>query len=631
MCGFAGLYLPRSAADRRIDLGAMLGVMRHRGPDGCRTHVSADGRFQAGFARLAIIDAATGDQPLVEDGGAVAFLGNGEIYNYIELRQELEADGVAFRTHGDMEPALKLYRRQGDAFVDALNGMFALAVHDQAADRLLLARDRLGIKPLYWTLLPGGGLLFASEIKALFASGLVTPAIDPAAVAAYLAHGWVPAPATLYRGINKLPPGCRLSMDGSGEIRLERYWAPAAAADLPADAGAARAALTALMRDAVRLQLRADVPMAALLSGGIDSGMVVALAASQSATPINTFTVRFAGAAVDESPLAALVAERYGTRHTCFDLDTGALADALPRLVWHTEEPLYDASLLPNFLINEVLSRQTRVVLNGTGGDELFGGYGRYFRQPVEARYLRLPGWLRHGVVEPAVGTLSPMTAWRLGRAEHFDGNRGRYLFEHSTHFPPPLRRLIGCPLPVGKSAQEAAFAGWRGDSTAGALAADMATYLPEDLLLLLDRSTMAASVEGRVPLLDHRLVEAALALPAEQRTPGGRQKGLLRAIAADWLPAPLLTAPKHGFVSPVAAWFRSDPLAKAVVRILTSRQCLERGWWTAEGIHRLAADRATHAYRLYSLLMLEMTVRVHVDGGADARSASLFDYAGAS
>jgi|AGTN01.2.fsa_nt_gi asparagine synthase (glutamine-hydrolyzing) len=608
MCGIAGLFLPRGAAHRDADLAAMLAVMRHRGPDGTGRYVSENRRFQGAFTRLAIIDLATGDQPLVEDRGRYVFLGNGEVYNYRELRAELEARGHAFRTKGDMEPALKLYGERGLDFVHALNGMYGLALHDRDADRLVLVRDRLGIKPVYWAQVMGGGIVFASEIKALFASGLVEPQVDEASIPSYLAHGYVPAPRTLFRGVNKLPPGHFLVAAGDGSLRVERYWAARPALDLPQGEPAIRAHMTELLADSVRLQLRSDVPLGAMLSGGIDSGLMVALAARALDRPLNTYTVRFQGAAYDESPLAAEVAARYGTRHTLFELSTDAVAEELPRLAWYCDEPLFDASLLPNHLINQVLCRETRVVLNGSGGDELFAGYGRYFRLPVEASYLRLPLLLRRGIK----AAVNPMLAWRLARAEKFDGDRGGYLHDHTTQFPPPLRRFLGCGEEVAV-AQREALAGFEGPGDTAALVADLSTYLPEDLLLLMDRTTMANSVEGRVPFLDHRMVEAALAVPPLIRTPGGRQKALERAMAADLLPASVLAAPKQGFASPVPAWM-AGALLPGIRRLLTHPRTLARGFWSKPGVNALLADPKTHAFRLYALAMLELTIRLHAE-----------------
>ncbi|NQU68998.1 MAG: asparagine synthase (glutamine-hydrolyzing) [Rhodospirillales bacterium] len=637
MCGLAGLFLPRQANVVEARLDAMVGALRHRGPDGQKTWVSDDRRYQAGFARLAIIDLETGDQPMVESSGSNArvLMGNGEIYNYVELRAR-EA-GYRFRSEGDMEVVLPLARRMGPDFVDVLNGIYALALYESEPHRLTLVRDRLGAKPLYWAKTAGGGVLFASEIKALFASGLITPAIDEAAVSSYLAHGYVPAPDTLYKGVRKLAPGHRMIVSAEGAISIERYWQPAPDQKPLTHPVEARERLLELMRDAVRLQLRSDVPLGALLSGGLDSGMIVALAAETLDRPLHTYTVRFEGAAVDEAPLAAEVAARYGTTHTTFDLETADVGAQLPSLAWYADEPLFDATLLPNYLITKELAGSVKVALSGTGGDELFAGYPRYFPKPIEQAYVRTPQFLRQHLIEPAIRQVSPMTAWQLARVRNLGGNRGAYLFEHSTLFPPPMRTLIGNRALPPDSRQAAAFDDFvrvapSTDLQTGGLAAEMTTALSEDLLALLDRTTMAAGVEGRVPLLDHRLVGAALSVPESVRTPGGHAKALQRDIAREFLPSAVINAPKQGFASPVAAWF-GDELGSQALRILTRRETLARGWWTQGGIDALFTDVNRHGARIYALLMLELAIRIHVEDGSHdtAPTAGLAEFAEAA
>lgn len=613
MCGIAGLFLPKDAPQQAANLSAMMAILAHRGPDGERIWVSPDRRYQVGFRRLAIIDLETGDQPILSHGGTHVLVGNGEIYNYLELRATPEAARYPFKTKGDIEVVLPLHAVLGDAFVHRLNGMYALALYDSARHRLLLVRDRLGVKPIYWSRLASGGVVFASEVKALFASGLVTPEVDETSVSAYLAHGYVPSPATLYRGVFKLPPAHMLTAEADGTVAVASYWQARPAEEFPRHPTAMVERLTELLDDAVRLQLRSDVPLGVLLSGGIDSGLVVALAARRLGQPLATYTVRFEGSDVDETPLAAEVARRYSTRHTTFDLSVRSVAEHMPRLAWFCDEPLADASLLPNYLIESVLGREIRVALNGTGGDELFAGYGRYFPLPVERRYMMLPHWLRQSVIEPVVAGLSPMTAWRLKRAEKFRHDRGGYLHDHSTLFPRPMLHRIGSRLSPAETAQRRFFDAFAGPAETAALYADLNTYLPENLLTLLDRTSMAVSVEGRVPFLDHRLVEAALAVPPEVRTPNGRQKGLERTIAARFLPEAVLSAPKQGFASPANAWFRG-PLAGFARRLLTRPETLARGWWTAEGIEHLLGNPDRHGHRVYALLMLELAVNLHVE-----------------
>ena len=609
MCGIAGLFWPRGATPVEADLDSMTEIMRHRGPDGEGTYVSPDRRYQAGFRRLAIIDLETGDQPIVEGDGERVLMGNGEIYNYLELRRGLP--DYAFQTRGDMEVVLPLAAALGPDFVHRLTGMFALALFESRPHRLTLVRDRLGIKPLYWARIEGGGILFASEIKALFASGLIEPAVDEAAVSSYLGHGYVPAPATLFAGVNKLPPGSMLVQEGEGEPTVSRYWRAEPARDLPLGADEMAEYFTGLLGDSVALHLRSDVPVGALLSGGLDSGLIVALAAQLAERPIQTFTVRFEGATVDESPLARAVAERSGAPHRILELPAMGVGDHLPRLAWLSEEPLADAALLPNVLIEEAVGHHLKVVLNGTGGDELFAGYGRYFQLPVERLYLALPRWFRRSVAEPLVGSISPLRAWQLARSEKFMS--GGYLHDHSTLFPAPVRDLIGNRDQPPPPAQAQYFAEFEGAAQSGALYADLNTYLPDDLLTLLDRSSMAAGVEGRVPFLDHRLVEAALAVPPEIRTPGDRQKGLQRAMAERLLPRDVIEAPKRGFASPVPEWMEAG-LGVQARRLLNDRRALDRGWWTADGIERLFSDPRRHGFRIYALLMVELAVRILVE-----------------
>lgn len=609
MCGIAGLFLPNNASEKTADVQAMLQIMSHRGPDGEKLYHSNDKRFQAGFKRLAIIDLETGDQPIIERGGARVLLGNGEIYNYLELRKKPETQNYPYHTKGDMEVILPLHSAFGADFVDHLNGMFALALYERDAHRLTLVRDRLGIKPLYWSEIAGGGIVFASEIKSLLASGLVQVSIDEAAVSSYLTHGYVPAPLTLFRGVNKLAPGHHLIAENDGSIKIERYWRAGPTPDIPIRGPEIEQYLTELLTDSIKLQLRSDVPLGVLLSGGLDSGLIVAIAAGLADKPLETFTVRFEGSSVDETPLAAMVSERYGTNHHQLDLPMEGVADHLLRLAWFTEEPLNDAALLPNFMIEQALGKHLRVALNGTGGDELFAGYGRYFLLPVERRYLRLPSPLRT-LTEACT---SSMRSWQLGRAEHFHGNRGQYIHDHSTYFPPPVRKLIGNSQTIPEALQAQSFMAFNGEPQTGALIADLESYLPEDLLLLLDRSSMAASVEGRVPFLDHRFVEAALSVPPHIRAPQGKQKAFERRIAAKFLPAPLLDAPKRGFASPVPAWMRAG-LGDHAKRLLTRPESLDRGWWTQQGINSLLADPNRHAFRVYSLVMLELAVRLFVE-----------------
>lgn len=612
MCGLAGVYRPDGQPPLTADLKAMAQIMRHRGPDGTEIYRHPDGKYHTVFNRLAIIDLETGDQPIVEGDGRRVLMGNGEVYNYVELRRD--APDYAFQTKGDMEVILPLASRHGVDFVDHLEGMYALALYDARDHQLTLVRDRFGIKPLYWAQpTPGGAIIFASEIKAIFASGLMKAEIDDENVPVYLAHGYVPAPKTIFKGVHKLPPAHRAIIDRTGEMTIERYWRAGSKTTNTQNVDEAVEQLDGLLSDSITQQLRSDVPVGALLSGGLDSGLVVAHAARQSSRSLKTFTVRFEGAQVDESPLALQVAQRYGTDHQTLEVSASDVAQDLPELAWFMEEPSNDAATYPNYLIERVLGSHVKVALNGTGGDELFAGYGRYFQTPIEQRYLRFPGTIRRQFVEPLVNQIAPQLAWKLARADKFLEDGGGYLHDHTTLFSGPMRTRLHGRMDAVRQAQVVAYEAAKGDHQSRALIADIETYLPEDLLHLLDRTTMAVSVEGRVPFLNTALADAALALPAHIRAPEGQQKWLERKIAERHLPRDLLNAPKQGFASPVPAWMKGN-LGQQVRALLTRPQSLEREWWTASGVEELLQQPTRYAFQLYALIMLELTARMFTE-----------------
>ncbi|MGB0670534.1 MAG: asparagine synthase (glutamine-hydrolyzing) [Rhodospirillales bacterium] len=616
MCGFVGLFTPLGSRIEDAELDRRLEAIGHRGPDGRRQATLREGRFQAGFNRLAIIDLEASDQPLYSRSERFCLLGNGEIYNFVELRKRF-AD-YPFATQGDMEVVFPALETLGDDFISPLAGMFALALYDSQDHRLTLVRDRLGIKPLYYAITAAGGILFASEPKALLAGDLIAPALDEAGVAAYLVQGYIPGNGTLYRGIYKLGPGEKLIVSASGETHLERYWRPSPATDAPPDAQSRRQWIADKLNHSVSEHLQSDVPLGALLSGGIDSGLVVALAAQLHPQPLKTFSVRFSGADYDETPLAEQVARRYGTEHETLVVSDADLVRDLVRLAWFMDEPLADPALGPNRVIEERLRERVTVTLNGTGGDELFGGYLRYFPHPLEQRYQRLPRALRTRLIEPLLQRLAPHRAWQLARADRRHTDPGGYLNDHTRVLPPALLARLGIQLPLREPISSRIYNETTGEDQARQLAADMDGYLAGNLLPLLDRTSMMESVEGRVPFLDHRLVEAALALPDAERCPDGRQKGFLRDLARDYLPEAVLTAPKRGFASPVPTWMAGE-LGPMAQRLLTSKSALERGIWTATGIKGLLAEPRRHAFALYALLMLDLTIRLHIEGRGDA------------
>jgi asparagine synthase (glutamine-hydrolysing) len=555
----------------------------HRGPDD-------DGLFARGpvalaARRLSIIDLDHGHQPIANEDGSVVVVQNGEIYNYRELKRELEGSGHRFRTDCDTEVLVHLYEQHGDAFAERLRGMFAVAVWDEREGRLLLARDRFGIKPLYYRLREGS-LSFASELKAMLEQPGFSREIDPRAMSAYLAFNSIPAPMTIFAEARKLPPGQLLSWR-RGEIELSRYARPA-----PVDAERVRQGsadelgeeLREVLRDSVRAHLVADVPVGVLLSGGIDSGGITALAAAESAAALKTFSIGFEESGFDELSRARLVAERFATDHHELIVRPDAV-ELLPKLVESFDEPFGDSSALPTYLVSELASGEVKVALSGEGGDELFGGYFTYVADLLAPRLGRLAT-----LASPLIEAL-PSSDARVG----FDYKAKRFARAAAL---PPLERHHGWKeifsADLRGSLLGARDPGWdpldlyrqRYAETAGAepLArmqdVDLGIYLVDDLLVKTDRLSMAHSLELRVPFLDQRVAEFALALPTALKVRGLAKKRLLRQALAPLLPKEVVRGRKQGFSIPLAAWLRGplEPFARDVLSAATlERQgCLD-------------------------------------------------------
>jgi asparagine synthase (glutamine-hydrolysing) len=557
--------------------------LTHRGPDD-------DGVFHRGpvalaARRLSIIDLDHGHQPIANEDGSVVVVQNGEIYNYRELKRELEGSGHRFRTDCDTEVLVHLYEQHGDAFAERLRGMFAVAVWDEREGRLLLARDRFGIKPLYYRL-HEGSLSFASELKAMLELPGFSRAIDPRAMSAYLAFNSIPAPMTIFAEARKLPPGQLLSWR-RGEIELSRYARPA-----PVDADQVRRGsadglaeeLREVLRDSVRAHLVADVPVGVLLSGGIDSGGITALAAAESSAALKTFSIGFEESGFDELARARLVAERFATDHHELIVRPDAV-ELLPKLVESFDEPFGDSSALPTYLVSELASGGVKVALSGEGGDELFGGYFTYVADLLAPRLGRLAT-----LASPLIEAL-PSSDARVG----FDYKAKRFARAAAL---PPLERHHGWKeifsADLRGSLLGARDPGWdpldlyrrRYAETAGAepLArmqdVDLGIYLVDDLLVKTDRLSMAHSLELRVPFLDQRVAEFALALPTALKVRGLAKKRLLRQALAPLLPKEVVRGRKQGFSIPLAAWLRGplEPFARDVLAAATlERQgCLD-------------------------------------------------------
>jgi asparagine synthase (glutamine-hydrolysing) len=550
VCGIAGIYRFDEAPPETRALQAMLDRMVHRGPDDQGTF--ADGGLAFGIRRLSIIDVKGGHQPIESEDGRYCIVFNGEIYNFLELRAELVGRHT-FRTHSDTEVLLHLYEERGPACLADLNGMFAFAVWDRRERELFVARDRLGIKPLFYVAEPGR-FAFSSELRSLVElTG--RRAIDETAFLMYLLMMYVPAPDCLVEGVRKLPPAHYLKIDRHGRIETRRYWDVERFGDARLDEGEARERLLELLRDAIRLQQRSDVPLGVFLSGGLDSGTVVALMAEQVTQPVRTFSVGFEGHLYDERPAARMVAARHGAVHRELLLDAKAAIATLPEVAAYIDEPVCDSAAVPTLLLSR-LAREDgiKVILNGTGGDEVFGGYPRYSDQGVRRALAALPLGLRRlaglalgvGGSPHALRVRNPMVDYLCRISGRLD-LMGRLLRDPAWterltgRLDDLLSPLFHDPRLVTDVSRRTYF--------------DLHTYLVGDLLALLDKMTMAASVEGRVPLLDHRLVEWMFALPDRFRVAGGTTKRLFRQAIGDLLPTEVLATPKRGFGAPVGHW----------------------------------------------------------------------------
>jgi asparagine synthase (glutamine-hydrolysing) len=621
MCGIAGIVSkdePDAALVRR-----MCDVLTHRGPDGAGYHQSAHAAL--GMRRLAIIDVAGGQQPVYNEDRTVAAVFNGEIYNFAELRAELQGRGHHMVTEGDSECIAHLYEEYGDSLVDHLRGMFAFAVWDGRRRRLLLARDRAGKKPLYWRH-DGKSLSFGSELKALAADPGLGRRIDLTALHHYLTYQYVPAPWSIYEGVNKLPPGHILTWH-DGMIETRRYWELAGSPNEEVSSvPQAAERLRELLLQATRIRMMSERPLGAFLSGGIDSSAVVAAMAQSASEPVKTFSIGFEDATLDERAYARIVANRYGTDHH-EQIVTSSALEVLPSLAWHYDEPFADSSAIPTFYVSQLSSQHVTVVLTGDGGDESFGGYMRYL---AISRAGRLPV---PGVIRPSLRSMS-MRLFAAG-----DGQRvqraARMLDVLSQPSSRRYARLVSCFMPEHKLAIytddmveqvggvdsyeliDRAFAASSSPSLAGKLMdVDIHTYLPGDILVKVDIATMACSLEARCPFLDHHLMEWAAGLPTQLKLRRGTTKFLLKKAMEPWLPPELLSRDKQGFGVPMATWLRTSfrDLARDVLTDATARS---RGMFRPEAITKLLAEHdqgRDHATRIWALIQFELWHRAYVD-----------------
>jgi asparagine synthase (glutamine-hydrolysing) len=635
VCGIAG----KVSLDRAVDaslLEQMCAVIEHRGPDS-RGTFREDG-VGLGVQRLAIIDLETGDQPIFNEDESIVVLQNGEIYNYRELRRELEARGHRFSTQSDTEVIVHLYEDHGDACVDRLRGMFAFAIWDRRRRRLLLGRDRVGKKPLFYAV-RNGSLWFASEAKSILQDPDVPRDVDLDAIDCFLQFQYVPHPKSAFAALRKLPPAHLLSWE-DGRIETRRYWKLSYSPD---DHYASEEEMHERIRsellDATRLRLRSDVPLGAFLSGGVDSSAVVAAMARLSSTPVKTFSIGFDVESFDETPHARRIAELFATDHHEFRVEPQAM-EILPRLVWHYGEPFADQSAIPSFYLAELTRRHVTVALNGDGGDEDFAGYPRYVANALMNRLDWVPPALARAAawsfdrIGPGPAPRSPRTRLRrLARGVSL-APYDRYAMwiayfaerDRAELYTPELRSTLG----AARTAPSVIREPWL-ESNARAyvdrmLDVDVNTHLPGDLLVKMDIATMAHSLEVRSPFLDHCFMEMAARLPAESKLRGRTTKLALKDAMRPWIPDRILERRKMGFGVPIGDWFRG-PLRGLPGEVLLDPRSLDRGLFREEAlrgiIERHISGREDTSNKIWALLQLELWMRTYVDASRPQRVAT--------
>jgi asparagine synthase (glutamine-hydrolysing) len=636
MCGIAGIFDGRGK--REIDRGLierMNSSLRHRGPDADGLHLEPG--LALAHRRLSIIDVSTGQQPLYNEDGSVVVVFNGEIYNFQELVKELAARGHSFRTRSDTEVIVHGWEEWGASCVTRFRGMFAFALWDRNRETLFLARDRLGVKPLYYAQLPEGPWIFGSELKALAVHPGLPRTIDPMAVEDYFAYGYVPEPRTIFKGVYKLSPAHTLSLKrGDPASAPVEYWdVPFRVSASPTQQEACEELIERL-RESVRLRLISEVPLGAFLSGGVDSSAVVAMMSGLSADPVITCSISFGDPAFNESAYARTVAERYGTQHHVEQVDPDDFS-LLDRLAALYDEPYADSSAIPTFRVSQLARKTVTVALSGDGGDESFGGYRRYRWHVNEERVRsRLPLKLRKPLFG-LLGRLYPKADWapRLFRAKATLQALARNSVEAYFHSVSLLHDGMRRDLFSGSFRSE--LQGYSAVEVLKRHAArapehplslvqylDLKTYLVGDINTKVDRASMAHSLEVREPLMDHPLVEWLSSLPPDFKLRNGEGKVLLKKALAPYLPSEILYRPKMGFAVPLARWFRG-PLREQVKKAVLGPVLAETGWFNADQLRRLVNDHQSglsdHSTPLWTLLMFESFLR-NMMGARQGRSA---------
>jgi asparagine synthase (glutamine-hydrolysing) len=589
-----------------------------------------------GHRRLSIIDLATGHQPMANARKDLWIVFNGEIYNFLELRKNLETLGYVFQTNSDTEVILQLYDHYGTACVNHLRGMFALAIWDQRHQRLFLARDRVGKKPLFYVVTPDA-ITFASEIKALLQDATVKRELNLPALSHYLTYQYVPPPNTMFQGIYKLPPAHTLVCENRN-ITLNKYWELRYLPKASISENEAVEVLADLLQEVVKIRMISDVPLGVFLSGGIDSSLVAALMAEASPRPVKTFSIGFHEKVYNELPYARLIVERYNTDHQELIVNPSAV-DILPKLVWYFDEPFADSSAIPTYYLAQMTSQHVKVALNGDGGDESFAGYLRYLGYKAVRYYRQIPYGVRKHVMSPLLDKLSvsplmrhyaPVTLRRLKFLNTLSLQSPEQLYARTlTIFDETLKGdLLAEDVRnqlAGINALDYILCYFQSDHvehiTDRMLYSDVSTYLPGDLLVKMDRMTMAHGLEGRSPFLDHKVMEFAATLPVEYKLRRTCLKYLLKKVGKPWLPERILTREKQGFGVPLGQWFQHE-LREMVDDIVASSSLVQEGILNPTALHQIWQEhrrgQVNHYHRIWSLLNLELWYRMFIRGSCN-------------
>ena len=627
MCGIVGyVNADGSPADRSL-LERMNAAIRHRGPD--EDGYLVDGGVALAMQRLAIIDLAGGQQPIHNADRTKWIVFNGEIYNYRDLRKDLESRGHQLYTNSDTEAILRLYDDYGADCLQHLRGMFAFAIWDSVERSLFIARDRVGKKPLLYSHRPNGDLVFGSEFTALLEHPAVSRDIDHQAIDAYLSYTCVPAPMTAYKEIRKLEPANWVRWKG-GEIQIERYWLPDFSNKIDISEEEAIEETTRLLRESTSLRMISEVPLGAFLSGGVDSSTVVALMAQESSTPVKTFSIGFEEEDYSELKYARTVADHVGAEHHEFVVKPDAL-EILPTLVEHYGEPYADSSAVPTYYVSRETRKHVTVALNGDGGDESFAGYERYTAMRLAETYHKIPAFLRKPFIEfPAsLVPTSEIKRSRVRDAKRFLQAASMHKVERYFQWNSAFDRTSKANLYTrefqqslnGHDASEVLAKWFSKANGSGIIDAtmlvDQMTYLPNDLLVKVDIASMANSLEARSPFLDHNVIEFAAKLPEKLKVSGADTKSFLKKVAARLVPKDVIYRRKMGFGVPVGKWFRGE-MKDFVREVLLSETSLNRGVIRPEAIRRYVEEhidaRQDHSFRLWTLLMLELWYRRFID-----------------